>query len=210
MKTILFILVIINIGIYAWATQATPKAGFRLPEAQTGHNLEQMALVEEKLGAVKAQDGCLRIGPFSTQQTLGGGKQLLVHHGYGFTQQKTTAREEHSYQVVVGPFRSEIARSNIQFKLEDEGVSFEPILKGDDYYLYLRAFATESQALSLISELEPLSLPLNLERQVRTLGPFYWLEVQDVVTPERRGDLEQLNWGDTLTVLTPIVCPSGG
>ena len=115
MKTILVILVLINIGIYAWATQATPKAGFRLPEAQTGHNLEQMALVEEKLGAVKAQDGCLRIGPFSTQQTLGGGKQLLVHHGYGFTQQKTTAREEHSYQVVAGPFRSEIARNNIQF-----------------------------------------------------------------------------------------------
>ena len=210
MKTIFFILVIINIGIYAWATQATPKAGFRLPEAQTGHHLEQMALAEEKLGTVKAQDGCLRIGPFSTQQTLGGGKQLLVHHGYGSTQQKITAREEHRYQVVVGPFRSEIARDGIQFKLEDEGVSFESILKGDDYYLYLRAFATESQALSLISELEPLALPLNLERQVRTLGPFYWLEVQVVVTPERRGEVEQLNWGDTLAVLTPIACPSGG
>ena len=90
------------------------------------------------------------------------------------------------------------------FKLDGEGVSFEPILRGDDYYLYLRAFATESQARSLISELEPLSLPLNLEPQVRTLGPFYWLEVQDVVTPERRSDLEQLNWGDTLAVLTPI------
>lgn len=210
MKTILFILVTINIGIYAWATQATPKAGFRLPEAQTGHHLEQMALAEEKLGTVKAQDGCLRIGPFSTKQTLGGGKQLLVHHGYGSTQQKTTAREEHRYQVVAGPFRSEIARDGVQFKLEDEGVSFEPILKGDDYYLYLRTFATESEALSLISELEPLSLPLNLERQVRTLGPFYWLEVRDVVTPERRGELEQLNWGDTLAALTPIACPSGG
>ena len=208
MKTILFILVIINIGIYAWATQATPKAGFRLPEAQMGHNLEQMELVEEKPGSASAQDGCLRIGPFSPQQTLGSGKQLLVNRGYGLTQQKTTAREQHRYQVVVGPFRSEIARDGIQFKLDGEGVSFEPILRGDDYYLYLRAFATESQARSLISELEPLSLPLNLEPQVRTLGPFYWLEVQDVVTPERRSDLEQLNWGDTLAVLTPIVCPS--
>ena len=45
MKTILFILVIINIGIYAWATQATPKAGAN--EKPSEHKQTQ---IEAKVG----------------------------------------------------------------------------------------------------------------------------------------------------------------
>ena len=106
MKWIFFLLILANGGLYLWATSATPQAGVDLPEADPGVNLGSMELVSEKAIVVGARTDCLRIGPFATRETLDNGWSLLVNHGYGLTRQRTAAREERIYQVVVGPFSS--------------------------------------------------------------------------------------------------------
>ena len=73
MRTLFALLILANLAIYLWATQLSPKAEQGLPEAQPGHNLEVMELVSEESIVIDARADCLRIGPFSTQQTLSKG-----------------------------------------------------------------------------------------------------------------------------------------
>ena len=82
MRTLFALLILANLALYLWATQLSPKAELGLPEAQPGHNLEVMELVSEESIVIDARADCLRIGPFSTQQTLSEGRRILVNKGY--------------------------------------------------------------------------------------------------------------------------------
>ncbi len=208
MKWLFFILVLANGALYFWATNATPRAVLGLPKAESAINLDSMELVSEKAIVVGAQKDCLRIGPFATRETLAGGQRLLVNHGYGLTSQRTAAREVRNYQVVAGPFRSDIARDNARVTLQDHGVSSADLVQGDEKELLLRDFAREPLAVAYAAGLESLELPVKVRLQVRTLGPLYWLEVPDVITDQRREELAQLDWADALAELTPVICPS--
>ena len=122
MKVLFFLFVAANVALYVWATQATPKAESGLPQPRVGHNLSRMTLDSEQFGEASKPTNCLRIGPFSTQQTLVDGRRMLVNRGYGLAQQRTTAREVHSHQVLAGPFLSDIARDNARIKLKDSDI----------------------------------------------------------------------------------------
>lgn len=210
MKALFFLLLLANIALYLWATQGSPQAGFRLPEPDAGVNLSQMELDSEQRVAVGVNTDCMRIGPFSTQQTLTDGRRLLVNRGYGLAQTKTAAREIHTFQVLAGPFLSDIARDNARIKFDDNSISVADISRGDEKVLMLGDFARESQASAFATEIGFLGLPIEIEKKVRNLGPLYWLDVPDVVTDARRQELGELEWGDALTQLTPIPCPSTG
>ena len=210
MKALFFFFLLANVALYLWATQGAPQAGFRLPEPDAGHNLSQMELDTEQHTTNGQNPGCLRIGPFSTQQTLTDGRRLLVNRGYGLAQTRTAAREIHTYQVLAGPFLSDIARDNARVKLEDNSFSVADLARGDGKVLMLREFAREAQASAFAAEITPLGLPIEIEKKVRTLGPLYWIDVPDVVTESRRQELGGLEWGDAMTQLTPIPCPASG
>ena len=210
MKWLFFLLILANGGLYLWATNATPQAGVDLPEADPGVNLDSMELVSEQAIMVGARTDCLRIGPFATRETLDNGWRLLVDHGYGLTRPTTTAREERIYQVVAGPFRSDIVRDNARIKLEDQDLRATSLRQGDEKLLLLQPFAQEPMAVAYAASLEWLQLPVNVRLQVRTLGPLYWLEVPDVITEQRREELAELNWADALAELTPVICPKSG
>jgi len=208
MKVLFFLFVAANVALYVWATQATPKAESGLPQPRVGHNLSRMTLDSEQFGEASKPTNCLRIGPFSTQQTLVDGRRMLVNRGYGLAQQRTTAREVHSHQVLAGPFLSDIARDNARIKLEDSDIPSENIARGDQKFLFLREFAAEEQASNYQTEINALGLETMLEKHIRSLGPLHWLDVPDVVTEERRQQLKALQWGDAMTRLTPIPCPA--
>ena len=210
MRFLFFLFVAANVGLYVWATQASPRAGSGLPVAQSGHNLSQMALDSEQYSAQGKPKDCLRIGPFSTQQTLAGGRRILVNNGYGLAQQRTTAREAHAYQVLAGPFLSDIARDNARIKLEDHDMRSADVSRGDQKFLLLSEFAVEADAASYSAGINALALDTITQKQVRNLGPLHWLDVPDVVTEERRQQLRALEWGDAITRLTPIPCPAAG
>ena len=207
MKWIFFLLILANGGLYLWATSATPQAGVDLPEADPGVNLGSMELVSEKAIVVGARTDCLRIGPFATRETVDNGWSLLVNHGYGLTRQRTVAREERIYQVVVGPFSSDIARDNVRIKLQDQDIRATSLRRSGEKLLLLQPFAREPMAVAYAASLEWLRLPVNVRLHVRTLGPLYWLEVPDVITEQRREELAELNWADALAELTPVICP---
>ncbi len=208
MKVLFFLFVAANVALYVWATQATPKAESGLPQPRVGHNLSRMTLDSEQFGEASKPTNCLRIGPFSTQQTLVDGRRMLVNRGYGLAQQRTTAREVHSHQVLAGPFLSDIARDNARIKLEDSDIPSENIARGDQKFLFLREFAAEEQASNYQTEINALGLETMIEKHIRSLGPLHWLDVPDVVTEERRQQLKALQWGDAMTRLTPIPCPA--
>ncbi len=210
MKGLFALLVLLNCGLYLWATQLSPKAELGLPEALAGHNLEAMELMSEESIVVGVQADCLRIGPFSTQQTLSEGRRILVNKGYGLAQQRTAVREVHAYQVLAGPFRSDIARDNARMSLQDAGINTDDLEFGDDRMLLLGDYARRSQAEELTSGLASLNLPLKVKLRARTLGPLYWLDVPDVVTPERKQKFTEQKWGDAMTKLTSIPCPKNG
>ena len=208
MKVLFFLFVAANVALYVWATQATPKAESGLPQPRVGHNLSRMTLDSEQFGEASKPTNCLRIGPFSTQQTLVDGRRMLVNRGYGLAQQRTTAREVHSHQVLAGPFLSDIARDNARIKLEDSDIPSENIARGDQKFLFLREFAAEEQASNYQTEINALGLETMIEKHIRSLGPLHWLDVPDVITEERRQQLKALQWGDAMTRLTPIPCPA--
>jgi len=208
MKVLFFLFVAANVALYVWATQATPKAESGLPQPRVGHNLSGMTLDSEQFGEASKPTNCLRIGPFSTQQTLVDGRRMLVNRGYGLAQQRTTAREVHSHQVLAGPFLSDIARDNARIKLEDSDIPSGNIARGDQKFLFLREFAAEEQASNYQIQVNALGLETMIEKHIRNLGPFHWLDVPDVVTEERRQQLKALQWGDAMTRLTPIPCPA--
>ncbi|NBT28847.1 MAG: hypothetical protein EBT18_05060 [Gammaproteobacteria bacterium] len=208
MKVLFFLFVAANVALYVWATQATPKAESGLPQPRVGHNLSRMTLDSEQFGEASKPTNCLRIGPFSTQQTLVDGRRMLVNRGYGLAQQRTTAREVHSHQVLAGPFLSDIARDNARIKLQDSEIRSENIARGDQKFLFLREFAAEEQASNYQTEINALGLETMIEKHIRSLGPLHWLDVPDVVTEERRQQLKALQWGDAMTRLTPIPCPA--
>tara|TARA_B110000438_G_scaffold223516_1_gene217107 strand:- start:45 stop:677 length:633 start_codon:yes stop_codon:yes gene_type:complete len=210
MRGLFALLVLANIGLYLWATQLSPKAELGLPEAQAGHNLEAMELTSEQSIVMGATVGCLRIGPFSTQQTLSHGRRILVNKGYGLAQQRTAVREVHAYQVLAGPFLSDIARDNARMSLQDAGISTGDLAFGDEKMLLLGDYARKAQAENLASGLASLELPLIVKLQARTLGPLYWLDVPDVVTPERKQEFAEQKWGDAMTEVTPIPCLKSG
>ncbi|HCX87162.1 MAG TPA: hypothetical protein DG761_03985 [Gammaproteobacteria bacterium] len=210
MRWIFALLVLANVALYLWATQLSPKAELGLGEAQAGHNLEAMGLLSEESIVIGARADCLRIGPFSTEQTLSEGRRLLVNKGYGLAQQRTAAREVHAYQVVAGPFRSDIARDNARMRLQEKGVSTRDLAYGDDKMLLLRDYARKSQAEEFATSLDAPEIPVLVKLQARTLGPLYWLDVPDVVTPERKQEFAELKWGDAMTEVTPIPCPKSG
>ena len=192
------------------ASLFSPKAECGLPEAEAGHILEAMELTSEQSIVMGATVGCLRIGPFSTQQTLSHGRRILVNKGYGLAQQRTAVREVHAYQVLAGPFLSDITRDNARMSLQDAGISTGDLAFGDEKMLLLGDYARKAQAEKLASGLASLELPLIVKLQARTLGPLYWLDVPDVVTPERKQEFAEQKWGDAMTEVTPIPCLKSG
>ena len=68
-------------------------------------------------------------------------------------------------------------------------------------------FSEGEAAGAYVAELKGVGLDAKARSEVRTLGPWRWLEVADTVTEERRDTLRGFEWGDAKAQVAGVPCP---
>jgi TPR repeat protein len=170
-----------------------------------------MALVHERRVEDTGKDvfECARIGPFSTTDTYSRASRLLINEGFGFTRNVVSARELRAFRVYLGPFTTQAAKETAKRRLKQQGL---------DYYVYedkdgellsvARLFSDGDAAGAYVAELKGVGLDAKARSEVRTLGPWRWLEVADAETEERRNMLHGFEWGDAKVQVAGVPCIS--
>jgi len=211
MKWFFFLLLLANGALYLWTTNYTPLAGTGTGPALEERNRPALALLGEVESGTDTGEmlNCVRIGPFATEETMARASRQLVNRGYGLTRQKISTREVRNFQVILGPFGSDIARDNARSRLEGQGIDYAPQQGAAGQVLVLRTFARERAAGEFAAGLTGKGFEASVQLAVRTLGPLGWLEVPDVVTQERHDELAAINWGDAMARLQQIPCKEG-
>ena len=213
MKWVFFLLVVANVGLYLWVNghqtyTASPVAG-----GETEINVEGMELVHERQATSINEDvfECMRIGPFSTADTFSRASRLLINEGFGFTRDVISARELRNFRVYLGPFTTQAAKETAERRLKQQGLDFYTYEDKDGELFSVAGMFSEGEAAgAYVAELKRVGLDAKARSEVRTLGPWRWLEVADAVTEERRDTLRGFEWGDAKAQVASVLCTQEG
>ena len=172
-------------------------------------NVEGMELVHER--QERSVDGgvfeCMRIGPFSTADTFSRASRLLINEGFGFTRKVVSARELRNFRVYLGPFTTQAAKETAERRLKQQGLDFYTYEDKDGELFSVAGLFSEGEAAgAYVAELKGVGLDAKARSEVRTLGPWRWLEVADTVTEERRDTLRGFEWGDAKAQVAGVPC----
>ena len=209
MKWVFLLLVVANVGLYFWvnghqAYTASPVAG-----GETELNVEGMELVHERQATSINEDvfECMRIGPFSTADTVSRASRLLINEGFGFTRDVVSARELRNFRVYLGPFTTQAAKENAERRLKQQRLDFYAHEDKDWEVFSVEGLFSEGEAAgAYVAELKGVGLDAKARSEARTLGPWRWLEVADTVTEERRDTLRGFEWGDAKAQVAGVPC----
>jgi len=208
MKWIFFGLVVLNAVLYLWVTNYPVGSSLEFSEEKLELNPKSMELVHERsmVDSGSAHE-CMRIGPFSTADTYSRASRFLINEGFGFTRKVFSEREERKFRVYLGPFLTQAARETAESRLQQEGIDYyEHEDKGGKLLSVAELFTEGVAAGAYVAELKKLGLDAEARSEARTLGPWRWLEVADVVTDERRNILSQYEWGDAKAEILGVPC----
>ncbi|MBO69176.1 MAG: hypothetical protein CL398_12820 [Acidiferrobacteraceae bacterium] len=208
MKWIFFGLVTINAMLYLWATNYPVGDSLEFSEEQLELNPRGMELVHERsIADADSLNECVRIGPFSTADTYSRASRFLINEGFGFTRKVFSEREERKFRVYLGPFLTQAARDTAENRLQQESIDYYEHGDKDGKLLSVAELFTEGVAAgAYVAELKKLGLDAEARSEARTLGPWRWLEVADVVNDERRDVLHQHEWGDAKAEILDVPC----
>ena len=189
MKWVFLVLVVVNVGFYLWvgghkANYAAPAAG-----GETDINVESMELVHERQARRINEKvfECMRIGPFSTADTFSRASRLLINEGFGFTRNVVSARELRNFRVYLGPFTTQAAKETAERRLKQQGLDYYAYEDKEGELLSVAGLFSQGEAAgAYVAELKEAGVDAKARSEVRTLGPWRWLEVADAVTEERR------------------------
>ena len=210
MKWFFFFLVILNIGLYAWVN------GHQIDDTESELSGEQnvpvrgMELVHEVNYQSVGEAGheCMRIGPFSTADTFSRASRSLINEGFGFSRNIVSARELRSFRVYLGPFSTQAAQKTAETRLSQEGLDYYEFEAKEGILLSVAGLFSDGEAAgAYVAVLKQKGLETKARSEVRTLGPWRWLEVSDVVTDGRRGVLRQIDWRDAKVQVAVVPCP---
>ena len=67
-------------------------------------------------------------------------------------------------------------------------------------------FSKGEAAGAYVAELKGVGFDAKARSEVRTLGPWRWLEVADAVTEERQNLLRGIEWGDAKAQVAGVPC----
>ena len=150
----------------------------------------------------------MRIGPFSTADTSSRASRSLINAGFGFTRDAVSARELRNFRVYLGPFTTQAAKETAARRLEQQGLDYDEYEDKEGVLLSVAGLFSEGEAAgAYVAELKDTGLDAKARYEVRTLGPWRWLEVADVVTDDRRTTLREIDWGDAKAQVTGVPCP---
>ena len=209
MKWLFLALVLANVGLFLWVTSHETHDAGSAATAQANVDAKGMELVHER--ELHHETGkifeCVRIGPFSTADTYTRASRLLVNQGFGFTRKVLNARELRNFRVYLGPFATQAARETAERRLEQQGLDYYLYQDRDGDLLSLAGLFSHGEAAGeYAAELKAKGLAANARSEVRTLGPWRWLEIADVVTVERRETLRTMSWGDAKVEVANVPC----
>ena len=183
---------------------AIPVAG-----GKTDINVEGMSLVHERQANRINEETfeCMRIGPFSTADTFSRASRLLINEGFGFTRDVVSARELRNFRVYLGPFTTQAAKETAERRLKQQGLDYYVHEDKDGKLLSVGGMFLDGEAAgAYVAELKRIGLDVKARSEVRTLGPWRWLEVADAVTEDRRNTLRGIELGDAKAQVSGVPC----
>ncbi len=209
MKWVFVVLLSLNLGLYFWVTGY--QTDTRMARQEIDHNVssKNMDLVHEcdSKSLVESSYQCMRIGPFSTADTFSRASRALINEGFGFSRNVISARELRNFRVFLGPFTTEAAKETAKLRLDQQQLDYYEHESKEGTLLSVGdLFSIGEAAGAYVADLKQRGFDAKAQSEVRTLGPWRWLEVSDVVTEERRIVLRQINWRDAKVQVTPVFC----
>ncbi len=148
---------------------------------------------------------------FSTADTFSRASRLLINEGFGFTRDVVSARELRNFRVYLGPFTTQAAKETAERRLKQQGLDFYTYEDKDGELFSVAGLFSEGEAAgAYVAELKGVGLDAKARSEVRTLGPWRWLEVADTVTEERRDTLRGFEGGDAKAQVAGVPCPQEG
>ena len=209
MKWVFFVLVVASVGLYLWVDDHQTYSAVPVATGETDIDVEGMELVHERQARRTNEEvfECMRIGPFSTADTYSRASRLLINKGFGFTRNVISARELRNFRVYLGPFTTQAAKETAERRLTQQGLDYYAHEDKDGELLSVAGLFSEGEAAgAYVAELKEVRLDAKARFEVRTLGPWRWLEVADAVTEERRNTLRGIDWGDAKAQAAGIPC----
>ena len=208
MRWVFVILVVANVGLYLWVTSYQTANTGPINEGEAEINIEGMELVHERQARRNEKVfECMRIGPFSTADTYSRASRLLINEGFGFTRNVVSARELRNFRVYLGPFTTQAAKETAERRLKQQGLDYYAYEDKEGQLFSVAGLFSEGEvAGAYVAELKGIGLDAKARSEVRTLGPWRWLEVADAVTDERRNTLRRIEWGDAKAQVAGVPC----
>ena len=209
MKWVFLVLVVANVGLYLWVNSHQTYNAVSVVGGETDINVEVMELVHERQARRINEEvfECMRIGPFSTADTFSRASRLLINEGFGFTRNVVSARELRNFRVYLGPFTTQAAKETAERRLKQQGLDYHVYEDKEGELLSVAGLFSEGEAAgAYVAKLKGVGLDAKARSEVRVLGPWRWLEVDDAVTEERRNTLRGIELGDAKAQVASVPC----
>lgn len=212
MKWLAGLLLLLNAGLFLWATGHDPDR----PTSASAYpvvSAEGMRLLSE-VNTEKAPPGggpkrCARIGPFASSALAALAAQKLDAMSLSYIRRTVKAREIRAFRVFLGPFTSEAAIEAQRRLLESGGVEEYYVKRDEDHgsIISLGLFSQRDGAEALRRELADKDIDAKLKTEDRVLESNYWLEISDpAVAREMPRELAGASWGEAEARLRRYEC----
>lgn len=213
MKWLAGILLVLNAGLFLWATghaPGEPESGDAYPVVSA----ESMRLLSEiraeQASAAESAPECARIGPFASSAVVALAAQQLDAMSLSYSRRTVRSREIRTFRVFLGPFRSEPAVETQRRLLEAAGVE-DYYVKRDDgggSVVSLGLFSQREGAEVMRRKLAEDGIEARLRSEDRLLEPNFWLEINDpAVAREIPRQLVEASWGEPEARIRRYPCP---
>jgi len=214
MKWVVGALVLVNAGLFLWATGHKGLAGTSEP-ARAVVNAESMQLISETRPPATAASPaagarlCFRIGPFVTENDMDRAGQHLYELAVPFNRRNVPSRDIRTYRVYLGPFTTDSAIEAQRDLLRAGGVTDHYVKRepGGNDIISLGLFSQQSSAERMRAELEKKNFKPSTRPEDRALGATYWLELTNSDANKRaRADLAASQWPEPRAVVKQFPC----
>lgn len=203
MKWLAGFLLLINAGLFLWATghdpdRAGPSGSHPVVNAESMRLLNEVGLDDTAV----PDDGqrCVRIGPFSSSAVASLAAQKLDAMSISHSRRTVGSREIRAYRVFLGPFDSDAAMEVQRRLLEAAGVEDYYVKPGSDGgggIISLGLFSQRDGAEVMRRNLADDNIEAKLRTEERVLEPNFWLEVDDpAVAGGTPRELAEASWGE--------------
>lgn len=207
MKWLVATLLVINAGMFLWATGHRPDSAESF--ARNAVNPANMRLLGEVGGDPSREAMCYRVGPFYDPNTVALASQKLGLLGIPYSQRAVKEREIRAYRVYLGPFNDDEALESERQRLRQSNVSDHHVRRDqrEGTVISLGLFSQRDAAQALVRELARKEMSARAREEKRVLGPTFWLELEDEKANDRARDgLRNAKWGDPRARLRRSPC----